>query len=401
MKQVLFIIVIVAMQCSCSSYNASLICADADTINIDKATEESEIYLSSIVDKPLTIVLETNDNCIVQNVRSIELYDEKIYILDDMSNKLYVFNMDGSFDKNIAEAGRGHGEYLELADFSIDRKKGEMYLFDEAMDAILKYDIKTGKFICSTNTARDGYRTYCMQFLDDKFYLNKTSIDNNNMYELKEVSPNNGEITNKYLKSAEYNMGWNIPLRLPYSNFYSKNTDCPKYVGMFSNTIVGMTSSGIIPQYIVLSDDFITSKDVAAVKEKISTENYFIDMEYLGNANKIYQISRIVEMPGKLLFQYMKGLRRMYLLYDVDKKESQTTGMLVNDYVSDENNVPMDLCYSDDKGVVSILQTNHISYFVENFIQKGKVKKDIDKYDKLMGLTENSNPVLFYHRYKK
>ena len=75
--------------------------------------------------------------------------------------------------------------------------------------------------------------------------------------------------------------------------------------------------------------------------------------------------------------------------------------MLVNDYVSDENNVPMDLCYSDDKGVVSILQTNHISYFVENFIQKGKVKKDIDKYDKLMGLTENSNPVLFYHRYKK
>ena len=112
MKQVLFIIVIVAMQCSCSSYNASLICADADTINIDKAMEEREIYLSSIVDKPLTIVLETNDNCIVQNVRSIELYDEKIYILDDMSNKLYVFNMDGSFDKNIAEAGRGHGEYL-------------------------------------------------------------------------------------------------------------------------------------------------------------------------------------------------------------------------------------------------------------------------------------------------
>lgn len=32
----------------------------------------------------------------------------------------------------------------------------------------------------------------------------------------------------------------------------------------------------------------------------------------------------------------------MYLLYDVDKKESQTTGMLVNDYVSDENYVPMD-----------------------------------------------------------
>ena len=38
---------------------------------------------------------------------------------------------------------------------------------------------------------------------------------------------------------------------------------------------------------------------------------------------KKYQISRIVEMPGMLCFLYMKGLERMYLLYDVDKKKRQ------------------------------------------------------------------------------
>lgn len=386
---------------SCSSYNASSIYGDADTINIDNAIEEKEILLSSIVESPTTIVLETKDNCIIQNVRSIELFNNKIYILDDKSNKLYVFNMDGSFHMNISEEGRGHGEYIELSDFSIDRNKNVIYLLDEAMDVILKYDLNTGKFISSIKTERNGYRSYSMLVINDKIYLNKTSTDEKDMYELKEVDPENGEQTNTYLESTEYNFGWNIPLRLPFSNFYSKNTEYPKYVGMFSNTIVGITSSGIIPKYTIVSKDFVNKHDVDAIKEKFNKDYFHIDMNNVYESNKIYQISRIVDIPGMLIFKYMKGPNCKFLLYDINSKESKTSNMLMNDYVADDNIIPMDLCYSDKDGVVSILQTNYIPYFIEHFIQKEKVKKNIDNYEKITTINEHSNPVLFYHKYKK
>lgn len=60
----------------------------------------------------------------------------------------------------------------------------------------------------------------------------------------------------------------------------------------------------------------------------------------------------------------------------------------------------MDLCYSDKKGVVSLLQTSYIPYFIEHVIKKGKLKTGLEHYASLMCLKANSNPVLFYLEYK-
>ena len=73
----------------------------------------------------------------------------------------------------------------------------------------------------------------------------------------------------------------------------------------------------------------------------------------------------------------------------------------VNDYLCEENNIPLDMCYSDEKGVLSVLRIDFIPYFMESIISSGRLNPDIDDYEKLMGITEDANPVLFYHPYKK
>lgn len=318
----------------------SLNYVDSDTINIDNAIEEKEILLSSIVEAPKTIVLETKDDCVIQNVRSLELFNDKIYLLDDKANKLYVFNTDGKFDFCISSAGKGHGEYLELSDFSIDRKNNIIYLFDEASDIILKYNLNTDKYISSIKTERNGYRSYSVQFANDKIYLNKTSIDDKDMYELKEIDVNSGKQTNTYLNSTEYNKGWNCPLRLQYSSFYSKNSDCPKYVGMFSNEIVGITEDGVQPRYTVISKDFADRQLVETLKRKFIDNNFYVDFGEISKSNKIHQISRVVEIPDYLIFQYMQGLDRKYLLHNFRKEETFVSSLFINDFICRDHCCP-------------------------------------------------------------
>ena len=66
----------------------------------------------------------------------------------------------------------------------------------------------------------------------------------------------------------------------------------------------------------------------------------------------------------------------------------------------ENNNISLDMCYSDEEGVLSVLCVDVIPYFIENVIDKGRLNPKIDEYEKLMGIKEDSNPVLFFHKYK-
>lgn len=114
----------------------------------------------------------------------------------------------------------------------------------------------------------------------------------------------------------------------------------------------------------------------------------------------IFCISRFVELDGMLSFQYMKGGDRRYLLHDLNTKETWVAPSFKEDYLFENNNIPLDMCYSDEEGVLSVLRVDVIPYFIENVIDKGRLNPKIDEYEKLMEIKEDSNPVLFFHKYK-
>lgn len=396
----MFIILAFVMCISCGSYNTATMYADADTISIDGATRCDSLIFSDFFKAPKVVLLETKPECVVLNIRSLEIYKEDIYILDDRANKLYVFDGNGKFKRTISSPGRGHGEYMKLADFSIDRTKEIIYLLDEATDEILKFSLDDYKFLSSIKAVQDGYLTYCMQEIGGKIYLNRSSVLEKEKYELREIDERNGKQVGKFLKSDDYNHGWNFPLSLEHSNFYSKNSQSPKYIGLFSNLIMNVTADGVSAAYIVDSRKFVDKEEVLKMQKIAEGKLEKIDFSGIYSQKRIHQISRFIESPSKVFFQYLEGDERNYLVYDKASGKTKTSSLFMDDYVSDKNMIPMDFCYSDERGVVALLKPCFMPHFIKYIIDGGKMRTHLDNYSRLIKLNKDSNPVLFFHEYK-
>ena len=396
----MFIILVFVMCISCGSYNTATMYADADTISIDGATRCDSLIFSDFFKAPKIVLLETKPECVVQNIRSLEIYKEDIYILDDRANKLYVFDGNGKFKRTISSPGRGHGEYMKLADFSIDRTKEVIYLLDEATDEILKFSLDDYKFLSSIKAVQNGYLTYCMQEIGGKIYLNRSSVLEKEKYELREIDERNGKQVGKFLKSDDYNNGWNFPLSLEHSNFYSKNSQSPKYIGLFSNLIMNVTADGVSAAYIVDSRKFVNKDEVLMMQRIAEGKLEKIDFSGIYSQKRIHQISRFIESPSKVFFQYLEGDERNYLVYDKASGKTKTSSLFMDDYVSDKNMIPMDFCYSDERGVVALLKPCFMPHFIKYIINGGKMRTHLDNYSRLIKLNKDSNPVLFFHEYK-
>lgn len=396
----MFIILAFVMCISCGSYNTATMYADADTISIDGATRCDSLIFSDFFKAPKVVLLETKPECVVQNIRSLEIYKEDIYILDDRANKLYVFDGNGKFKRTISSPGRGHGEYMKLADFSIDRTKEVIYLLDEATDEILKFSLDDYKFLSSIKAVQNGYLTYCMQEIGGKIYLNRSSVLEKEKYELREIDERNGKQVGKFLKSDDYNHGWNFPLSLEHSNFYSKNSQSPKYIGLFSNLIMNVTADGVSAAYIVDSRKFVDKEEVLKMQRIAEGKLEKIDFSGIYSQKRIHQISRFIESPSKVFFQYLEGDERNYLVYDKASGKTKTSSLFMDDYVSDKNMIPMDFCYSDERGVVALLKPCFMPHFIKYIINGGKMRTHLDNYSRLIKLNKDSNPVLFFHEYK-
>lgn len=396
----MFIILVFVMCISCGSYNTATMYADADTISIDGATRCDSLIFSDFFKAPKVVLLETKPECVVQNIRSLEIYKEDIYILDDRANKLYVFDGNGKFKRTISSPGRGHGEYMKLADFSIDRTKEVIYLLDEATDEILKFSLDDYKFLSSIKAVQNGYLTYSMQEIGGKIYLNRSSVLEKEKYELREIDERNGKQVGKFLKSDDYNNGWNFPLSLEHSNFYSKNSQSPKYIGLFSNLIMNVTADGVSAAYIVDSRKFVDKEEVLKMQKIAEGKLEKIDFSGIYSQKRIHQISRFIESPSKVFFQYLEGDERNYLVYDKASGKTKTSSLFMDDYVSDKNMIPMDFCYSDERGVVALLKPCFMPHFIKYIINGGKMRTHLDNYSRLIKLNKDSNPVLFFHEYK-
>lgn len=396
----MFIILAFVMCISCGSYNTATMYADADTISIDGATRCDSLIFSDFFKAPKVVLLETKPECVVQNIRSLEIYKEDIYILDDRANKLYVFDGNGKFKRTISSPGRGHGEYMKLADFSIDRTKEVIYLLDEATDEILKFSLDDYKFLSSIKAVQNGYLTYSMQEIGGKIYLNRSSVLEKEKYELREIDERNGKQVGKFLKSDDYNHGWNFPLSLEHSNFYSKNSQSPKYIGLFSNLIMNVTADGVSAAYIVDSRKFVDKEEVLKMQKIAEGKLEKIDFSGIYSQKRIHQISRFIESPSKVFFQYLEGDERNYLVYDKASGKTKTSSLFMDDYVSDKNMIPMDFCYSDERGGVALLKPCFMPHFMKYIINGGKMRTHLDNYSRLIKLNKDSNPVLFFHEYK-
>lgn len=84
------------------------------------------LQIDSIFQDIKAVPLETKDECLISNINKVIFFENKMF-LQDQSQRLFAFSMDGKFLYEIGKIGRGPKEFPELRDFDID-EKGNIYI---------------------------------------------------------------------------------------------------------------------------------------------------------------------------------------------------------------------------------------------------------------------------------
>lgn len=98
------------------------------SINVDDFNQSGN--LSEFLEITELIPLETNQKCLINRINKVVTYESKIFVFDENSQRILLFNHDGTFIRQIGMPGKGPGEYLEISDFDIDRVRNLVYVLD-------------------------------------------------------------------------------------------------------------------------------------------------------------------------------------------------------------------------------------------------------------------------------
>lgn len=330
MKKFNFIALLLLMMLSCmTSYDSQM--------TVDHLTVSNKEYLPAddISYKSAKIVsLETNDECLMEDVREVRQYQSYLYVLDTRGD-LFVFDTNGKFINKIGERGNGPDQYLKLSSFFIDKKEKNIAVIDDVKNKIFYYDL-IGNFVDFDDV--DPSIKYCNNAIVTKdgdillnYYIN---FGLNQAYSI--ITGNNFK-KNMYLKSYDpievkgylysfsshpisEDINGNISFIMPLCDTifeYSKNEFKPKYIVNTIDEMVererfktdissdGNTYSSLIFQYG--NKGFFTGFTGIYETEKYILLNYkyngIVSGFYLGdkeNLNGNYYISSIPEIIGKL-----------------------------------------------------------------------------------------------------
>lgn len=137
------------MICGCSSSNISLELSYTP-ISID-STDTISVSFNDCFDILSCIPLEETEDCHVASVRRVEFFEGNYYISSSNANVgLAVFDDKGGFVRRIGQRGNGHGEYVNLYDFAIDKKNRHILLLCNRSSLVKEY-LLDGTFLKEKN----------------------------------------------------------------------------------------------------------------------------------------------------------------------------------------------------------------------------------------------------------
>ncbi len=189
----LFLIPIFFILVSCNETSLDTKCP---TINVELTDNVEEFGADTILttDSAELIPLQSTDNRLIGNVEIFKSDGERIAIVDDNYESIYIFSVNGTLVNVIHSVGKANSEYFEIADICLE--KDFVYILDYRKRVVLKYTIR-GEFVKSINI--------------EKYWGNQMACKNGLIYLINDYSPTdignyevfvideNGNLINKYL----------------------------------------------------------------------------------------------------------------------------------------------------------------------------------------------------------
>jgi hypothetical protein len=273
---------------------------DLEVIRVFPSLIEQPFDYSSILDTARILRLETNIDCLIGNVDKIQIYNDRIYILDKKSAKsLFVFNILGEYLFKICEIGRGPGEFISPRDFSIDTLNRHILIADNSANKILQYDYD-GSFI--KDTSLDFNFTGSYAYLYPNKHIFDVDGSHNSKYGnafLKKliVTDDKFSIKSSYINSVKWQEYF---IQQPYKLHSTNNSIY--YTPMLVDTIFEINPTGLKGRYYI---DFGNSK----IDVKSYTESALSDKEILREVSLskslAFNILGFVENANYIFFNFL------------------------------------------------------------------------------------------------
>jgi hypothetical protein len=317
-----------------------------DIIQVDLNTSEEYFDISPLLTETIEVIpLETTDESLIGEITDVRVEDDRIFITDEMSHRITVFDREGKYVSKIDRYGRGPGEYLEIAATEV-LNDSTCVILDLFNMSLLYYRID-GRFIKTKDVSEIWARAVVKT--DDKLYfVNSGSSSKKGFYHLFSVSENSDKIE-AFLpfdgdKMYNNSIGWSL------DRYYSKNDDelllyFPPYDTLY--TVSNNRAQAIcfvdfgsrkLPKNILEGDGrtaLITSIEkgyISGVEKVLATDKYlFIDFrekeEYTAiynRATKEIQVSRFVinsDLGGFRLFGNKAIVRDGILISSLNASE--------------------------------------------------------------------------------
>lgn len=357
---------------------------------LERNIEVAMFNSSSMIDDYQLIFLETNENCLIGEIKKVYLTDSLIFILDSFrTNKLLLYDKKGKFIKQISKRGGGPGEYTEVTDFYFDKTNKHIIIFDQFKSSLMYFSTQ-GEFLKSKKQLF-RYIEFCK--LGDQ-YIYKNLLENGHIPEINQCSMTIGTDSVPF-KSVCLPM-----LELDYINgkLQKLNDSTVSYSIPFCDTIYHYKNKILSAQYVLeipskrkLPTDFqnISGNSYNKFRELFPASEYTLFHGYfLENVNHLQ--FDIVSYENTYTFIYNKQTKE---LIGGINSVSPNDGSLL-DILSFHKPISM-----GNECFISSISAQTIYKYIENNRNPDK-SKVLASIPRLLDVQADDNPILFIFKYK-
>ncbi|MDR0420841.1 MAG: 6-bladed beta-propeller [Prevotellaceae bacterium] len=400
MKRMIYLFCIVSLCISCEQKQDVRKIEAVYTVNLDDIKPEGDPLMASAIFKNVkTIILEDHDYAVIGMINELQVFEDKIFILDyDFAKKLFVFDKNGKFVRQIGSKGQGPGEYRSIDDFCIDVEKRAIYILDRDGSKVFVYNLDTGKYLNAVKLSPDESSCNYLAYYDNKLYTATVPYDYRKKSNLlMELDIKTGE-QKEYLDADTYNCGWN---RLDFgpNNFFSaKLSDSPKFLAQYMNTVMNIDKDGVYPYLTVNHKNWVQSSDMLSREELEEQET---DQQGILISKKRTWLMQhnYLETDKYICFKYIDEYRPYLAMFDKHTRETGIYNYLHND-LRGQVGFDSSLKFYNSHAAYEYIDPQLMPIFVAAIKNNAdKLPLNLDKRDELLKLNEESI-VIFEYEFK-
>lgn len=329
------------------------------------------------------VALESSESSLLGNIGQIEIYNDRIYILDDKTNAFYVFAMDGKFIMKLEGMGNGPGEFISPHSFWID-KSGYIFILDRQLNRLLKYSLNNLEFADDITLPAPSPLSFAVMPNQD-LYIYYYPVRQKDAFSGQQfiVADRAGTVVRSFYDAP---LTGKI-LHGSSANFYLFNNQIRTYPH-FSNQVYELSSDSLNSCYTFSWGDMGFPPSELFQKYDGSGE---VMKEILTGEDDWIRLLYIYELPQMLAVKYY--VKRDLYLSVWNKKENKTVNVKA-DMIADDlgfgGKFPLPIAVGNGKFVGAIQPFDVIKEEV----------KDKRLADLLDGTSEESNPILVFYSLK-